>query len=219
MSTSRVCLDRLRKEFLQLSKTPLEHILAAPRESNLLEWHYVIEGAKGSCYEGGMYHGIVTFPPSYPFKPPSIQMLTPNGRFKTHTRLCLSMSDFHPESWNPMWSVGTILMGLLSFFLEATPTHGSIITTDAFKRKAALESLAFNCRDKTFCELFPALVELHEKQLSSRASGAGSSAAGYCSSSSFSPSRPANAGLDWTTVLAMLVFVAILTFFTIRLAL
>ena len=29
-------------------------------------------------------------------------MLTPNGRFKVATRLCLSMSDFHPETWNPM---------------------------------------------------------------------------------------------------------------------
>ena len=26
-------------------------------------------------------------------------MLTPSGRFETGTRLCLSMSDFHPETW------------------------------------------------------------------------------------------------------------------------
>ena len=30
-------------------------------------------------------------------------MLTPNGRFKTGIRLCLSMSDYHPETWNPLW--------------------------------------------------------------------------------------------------------------------
>jgi hypothetical protein len=28
-----------------------------------------------------------------------------SGRFETNTRLCLSMSDFHPETWNPMWSL------------------------------------------------------------------------------------------------------------------
>ena len=39
-------------------------------------------GAKNSDYENGYYHGIVTFPREYPYKPPSIQMLTPNGRFK-----------------------------------------------------------------------------------------------------------------------------------------
>ena len=36
-----------------------------------------------------MYWGRVTFPPQYPFKPPSIQMVTPTGRFATNTKLCL----------------------------------------------------------------------------------------------------------------------------------
>jgi ubiquitin-conjugating enzyme E2 J2 len=82
-------------------KTPADHIEAVPLESNILEWHYVITGPSGSPYEGGVYHGKVVFPPQYPFKPPSIQMCTPNGRFKTDTRLCLSMSDFHPEVRQP----------------------------------------------------------------------------------------------------------------------
>mmetsp|Transcript_5822 Transcript_5822/g.17827 ORF Transcript_5822/g.17827 Transcript_5822/m.17827 type:complete len:168 (+) Transcript_5822:388-891(+) len=45
-------------------------------------------------------------------------MHTPNGRFETGTRLCLSISDFHPESWSPSWGVSTILLGLLSFMLQ-----------------------------------------------------------------------------------------------------
>lgn len=77
-----VCLARLRKEFRELQKRPVENIRTAPRESNLLEWHYVLEGPKGSAYEGGFYHGVVTFPKDYPYKPPSLQMFTPNGRFK-----------------------------------------------------------------------------------------------------------------------------------------
>jgi len=35
----------------------------------------------------GRYHGKVVFPNDYPFKPPSIYMLTPNGRFETGRRL------------------------------------------------------------------------------------------------------------------------------------
>ena len=58
------------------------------------------------------------------------------------------MSDFHPETWNPMWSVSTILMGLYSFMLEDSPTHGSIVTTHAQKRLYAKESLAFNVKNK-----------------------------------------------------------------------
>jgi hypothetical protein len=37
----------------------------------------------------------------YPFKPPGIMILTPNGRFDTGKRLCLSMSDYHPEVRRP----------------------------------------------------------------------------------------------------------------------
>ena len=64
-------------------------------------------------------------------------MLTPNGRFNTNTRLCLSMSDFHPESWVPAWSVGTILNGVLSFMLESTPTVGSVEKSTAERQQAA----------------------------------------------------------------------------------
>ena len=67
-----------------------------------------------SDYAGGTYYGKIVFPTAYPYAPPSILMMTPSGRFSTNTRLCLSMSDYHPESWNPMWSVASILQGLLS---------------------------------------------------------------------------------------------------------
>lgn len=35
---------------------------------------------------GGYYHGKLVFPREFPFKPPSIYMITPNGRFKCNTR-------------------------------------------------------------------------------------------------------------------------------------
>jgi ubiquitin-conjugating enzyme E2 J2 len=91
-------------------------------------------------------------------------MLTPNGRFKTNKRLCLSISDFHPDTWNPAWSIATILTGLLSFMLETTPTLGSIETSTQEKRKYARQSMEFNLKDETFCELFPDIVEeINEK--------------------------------------------------------
>jgi ubiquitin-conjugating enzyme E2 J2 len=74
--------QRLRKELTELTKKPVENIQAVPKESNIFEWHYVLQGAKGSDYEGGHYHGVLQFPKEYPLKPPSIQMYTPNGRFK-----------------------------------------------------------------------------------------------------------------------------------------
>ncbi|ETI35489.1 hypothetical protein F441_18041 [Phytophthora nicotianae CJ01A1] len=161
---SVMATKRLRKEYLAMQRKPVDYIQAVPLETNILEWHYVITGTKGTPYEGGFYHGKLKFPPEYPMKPPSVMMITPNGRFKTNQRLCLSMSDFHPETWNPMWSVSSILTGLYSFMLENQATLGSISTTDAQKRKYAVASLETNCTNATFRKLFPDLVALQEER-------------------------------------------------------
>jgi len=147
--------SRLRQDYMRLKKDPVPYIVAEPLPSNILEWHYVVEGPESSPYAGGVYKGKLVFPSEFPFKPPAIYMSTPNGRFKTDMRLCLSISDYHPDTWNPAWSVATILTGLLSFMLEKSPTLGSVETTDAEKRRLAAASHEFNLRDRTFCELFP----------------------------------------------------------------
>lgn len=144
---------------MRIMKDPVPFVQAHPLPSNILEWHYVVTGPPNSPYEGGLYHGKLVFPREFPFKPPSIYMITPNGRFKCNTRLCLSISDFHPDTWNPAWSVSTILTGLLSFMLEKSPTLGSIETSDYTKRQLAVQSGPFNLQDKIFCELFPDLVD------------------------------------------------------------
>ena len=94
-----ICMRRLTKELRALAKDPIKSpkITVAPNEANILEMHYVIEGSENTPYAGGVYHGKLIFPKDYPLKPPSVMMLTPNGRFQPNRRLCLSMSDFHPE--------------------------------------------------------------------------------------------------------------------------
>lgn len=119
--------------------------------------HYVVTGPENSPYVGGQYHGHLVFPPDYPFKPPAVYMMTPNGRFKTNKRLCLSISDFHPDTWNPAWSVSTILVGLLSFMLEDTTTLGSMESSLREKRIWALDSPLYNLKNDTFREIFPSL--------------------------------------------------------------
>ncbi|XP_005109064.1 ubiquitin-conjugating enzyme E2 J2 [Aplysia californica] len=160
---------RLKQDFMRIMKDPVPYIQAAPVPSNILEWHYIVEGPENSPYEGGIYHGKLVFPREFPFKPPSIYMLTPNGRFMCNSRLCLSISDFHPDTWNPAWSVSTILTGLLSFMLERSPTLGSIETSLYTKRQLAAQSGAFNLNNKTFCELFPDVAEKIRRQLQKQA--------------------------------------------------
>jgi ubiquitin-conjugating enzyme E2 J2 len=101
----------------------LQLITARPLEANVLEWHFLLHGMPSSLrnkigpstfisfalrshigppetpYAGGVYWGKLVFPPEYPYKPPSIRMLTPSGRFKPGERICLSISDFHPDTY------------------------------------------------------------------------------------------------------------------------
>ncbi|CCD25234.1 ubiquitin-conjugating enzyme E2 NDAI_0E04170 [Naumovozyma dairenensis CBS 421] len=166
---TKQAFKRLTKEYKTLTETPPPYILARPNEDNILEWHYIITGPPDSPYSEGQYHGTLTFPTDYPYKPPAIRMITPNGRFKENTRLCLSMSDYHPDLWNPSWSVSTILTGLLSFMTGDEATTGSIVTTDSQKRQFAMNSVAFNNRQNTrFLMVFPDVVQKNWSEIKRR---------------------------------------------------
>ncbi|XP_074599030.1 ubiquitin-conjugating enzyme E2 J2-like [Brevipalpus obovatus] len=161
------CTKRLKEEYLDILRDPVPLVIAHPLPDNILEWHYVIRGAEGTPYENGIYHGILKFPPEYPFKPPGIMMITPNGRFHCNRRLCLTISDYHPETWNPVWSTSAILTGLMSFMLENKPTLGSMLTDDQEKRVLARDSWKFNFENEDFRKLFPELLEECQEKIKS----------------------------------------------------
>lgn len=50
------------------------------------------------------YVGQILFPTNFPFKPPDIIFITPNGRFQLNKKICLSFTGYHPESWSN-WSI------------------------------------------------------------------------------------------------------------------
>lgn len=166
---SRQSQKRLTKEYKAITLNPPPFVLAKPNDENILEWHYVISGPHSTPFEGGQYHGILRFPSEYPFKPPSISMITPNGRFACNTRLCLSMSDYHPDTWNPAWSVATILTGLLSFMTSDESTTGSITTSDNVKKRLARTSKDWNTKEnQRFIKQFPDLIAQNKIDIAER---------------------------------------------------
>eukprot|EP01016_Furgasonia_blochmanni_P034325 TRINITY_DN3687_c0_g1_i1.p1 TRINITY_DN3687_c0_g1~~TRINITY_DN3687_c0_g1_i1.p1 ORF type:complete len:184 (-),score=40.83 TRINITY_DN3687_c0_g1_i1:207-758(-) len=116
--------------------------------------YYVIYGLKGSPYEDGYYYGRINLPSTYPMSPPSVIMLTPNGRFETNVKLCTSFTSYHPESWNSSWNIQTMLMGLISVMNGREAMLGGIQTSDEDKKKFAAKSLAFNLKQKEFNRIF-----------------------------------------------------------------
>lgn len=138
-----------------MQQDPPPFVWAVPDEKNILNWHYLVRGPPDSPYAGGEYHGMIMFPAEYPFKPPGIKMFTPSGRFVPDKKICFSMSDFHPGTWNPAWSVATILTGLLSFMLTEEITTGSASSTQHEKVMMAARSHAWNLKQKRFRDAFP----------------------------------------------------------------
>ena len=138
-----------------MQRSPPPFVWASPEEKNILHWNFIVRGPPDCPYAGGEYHGQIAFPSDYPFKPPGIKMYTPSGRFQPDKKICFSMSDFHPGTWNPAWSVATICTGLLSFMLSDEMTTGSVTSTDVEKRDFALRSHEWNRKQKRFREAFP----------------------------------------------------------------
>ncbi|EKM82201.1 hypothetical protein AGABI1DRAFT_112285 [Agaricus bisporus var. burnettii JB137-S8] len=151
---SKAAHRRLSKEYVTMQREPPPFVWAVPDEKNILTWDFIIRGPPDSPYTGGEYHGQLMFPSEYPFKPPGIKMLTPSGRFQPDKKICFSMSDFHPGSWNPAWSVATILTGLLSFMLSDEMTTGSLNSSDDVRRAYAARSHEWNLVQPRFREAF-----------------------------------------------------------------
>ncbi|CAG2170703.1 unnamed protein product [Oppiella nova] len=149
---------RLKRDYKDLIQEPVPFVSAHPLDSNILEWHFVLRGPPDSPFTDGIYHGCAKFPKEFPYKPPSLRMFTPSGRFVPNERICMSMSEFHPESWSPLWTVGSVLNGLLSFMLSADRAMGTCVSSDAEKRDFAQKSWKFNLKNKIFCKLFPELA-------------------------------------------------------------
>jgi len=127
----------------------------------------------------------------------------------------LSMSDFHPESWNPMWSVGTILTGLFSFMLEEQPTQGSIVTSPGTKRELALKTLEHNAKNSKFVELFPDLKDMHEARVEA-AAAANAGTAGEAVEGAAPSAEREKGGDGLMTVLAILVALLAAGFIVVR---
>ncbi|EIE24414.1 UBC-like protein [Coccomyxa subellipsoidea C-169] len=137
-------VKRILQEMKELQKDPSIDFMAAALEDNIFEWHFAVRGPPDTEFQGGIFHGRILLPPEYPFKPPSFLMLSPNGRFETNVKICLSISSHHPEHWQPSWSVRTALTALIAFF--PTAGNGAIGSLDYAKEDRA--ALAAKSREQ-----------------------------------------------------------------------
>ncbi|VDK26267.1 unnamed protein product [Taenia asiatica] len=121
----------LQKEFKELVETPVEGFkVTLADESNLFVWDVAIFGPPQTLYEGGYFKARLSFPPDYPYHPPSMRFINPmfHPNIFENGNVCISIlhspgedlfSDEHPsEQWNPTQNVRTILLSVISLLNE-----------------------------------------------------------------------------------------------------
>ncbi|KAF8744654.1 UBC-like protein, partial [Rhizoctonia solani] len=123
---------------------------AISSQNDIFEWHATLRGAPDTEFEGGLYHCRILLPAEYPFRPPSIMVLTPNGSF----------TNYHEELWQPAWGVRTAIIGLQGFFPhkgEAAVGVGALEYPIPERKRLAALSRDWYCPDceQTCLQMLP----------------------------------------------------------------
>lgn len=150
-ASGSAAIKRIQRELVEIQQdqnTQQSECLywTRPLDENLFEWHFTLKGPPETDYQGGLYHGIILLPPEYPFRPPWVIFKTPNGRFELNRKICLSITAYHPEEWNPSWGIRTVLLAIISHFPTEDKSSIGYLEYSSEERKAlAKASRSFCC--------------------------------------------------------------------------
>ncbi|KAG1930662.1 ubiquitin-conjugating enzyme E2 [Pimephales promelas] len=141
-------LKRLMAEYKQLTLNPPEGIVAGPvNEENFFEWEALIMGPEDTCFEGGVFPAILSFPSDYPLSPPKMRftcdMFHPN--IYPDGRVCISILhapgddpmgyESSAERWSPVQSVEKILLSVVSMLAEPNDESGANVDASKMWRE------------------------------------------------------------------------------------
>jgi ubiquitin-conjugating enzyme E2 C len=107
---------------------PSDGVSAFPSEDNMFLWSASLSGPLSTAYTGHTYKLTISFPPDYPYSPPTLKFTTgiwhPN--IDLHGNICL---DILKEKWSPAYNVRTVLVSLRSLLGE--PNNDSPLNVQA----------------------------------------------------------------------------------------
>lgn len=113
--------------------------------TDMLKWYFLIHGIDDDAFRGGEYILHIVMSPRYPFSPPEFRFLTPSGRFQINTKICLSYSSYHADTWTPMWNLRMMVVGFISTFTDSK-VNGAGHLHDSIneQQEYAKQSVAYN---------------------------------------------------------------------------
>lgn len=172
--SSNPTVKRILKEVEEMRKNPSDLFRAWPLEGDIFEWHFTLRGPLDTPYARGLYHGRLQLPTDWPFKPPDLFFMTPSGRFELDTKICLSITSYHPETYQPV-SISQVLEAVIVHFCEeGNGSIGAVNASAERREQLALESWNWRCKSCNLCNsecLPPRSVEDLQPGVSSPAAG------------------------------------------------
>lgn len=111
-------VESLQTELMTLMLHPTPSISAFPSTAeNLLLWTATIAGPADTPYANLIFKLSFTFPPTYPYVPPTVLFKTPiyHPNVDFSGRICL---DILKDKWSAVYNVQSVLLSLQSLLGE-----------------------------------------------------------------------------------------------------
>lgn len=128
-------------------------------------WYVLFHDMGGDKDEfvGGSYIVELKAPKEFPFKPPTLRVLTPNGVFEAEHNVCLSIGSYHPNAFAPTTGILGYISLVYSAFIGWKDLRGGVgvinsATVESIK-EAAAKSDDYN--RKNFAKLLNDMEEQH----------------------------------------------------------
>lgn len=132
-------LKRLEGELKNLKRSRETYYQVFQDEEEKFHFYFMFKGDQ-KPYTGGYFIGKIMLPHDYPNNPGDIKVLTPSGRFKVDSKICLSNTGYHKESHSPIWTIEQIIVGFVSIFYDDKETGVSHIKDTATNRMTFSEN-------------------------------------------------------------------------------
>jgi ubiquitin-conjugating enzyme E2 D/E len=114
-------IKRIKKELIELQKSPPENCSAGPiNDNDLFQWRATIMGPEGTPYHGGIFNLKISLPTDYPFKAPHISFTTKiyHCNVNSNGSICL---DILKDNWSPALTISKALLSICSLMGDPNP--------------------------------------------------------------------------------------------------
>jgi len=153
--------QRLLRDFKNLLNDSPFGINASPTGDDIFEWTGVIQGPYDTVWEGGAFAIQLSFPKSYPAKPPVCRFLTPvyHPNVYKDGLLCLNVLK---EQWSSVMDIRAVLLSIQSMLddpYDSSAANGEAACLHYGKREIYNEIVRKCCQD---CWDHPSMAEFKD---------------------------------------------------------